>query len=157
MRTLILLVAITLVAGCAADEQDILLTPNFAEYAKAAALTWNDAWAAGDADAIANMYAADAMVLPSFGEPVVGRADIREYWAAVMILDPGGSITSVESGSNGDLAFERGTYISRDADSVEFDHGKYLVAWKVVDGDWKIFRDMSNSSGPDPSAEPVTE
>lgn len=146
IRNLILLISIVLVAGCSADEQDIILTPDFAEYVKAAALTWNDAWASGDADIIADQYAENAMLLPPGSEPISGRAAIRDLWEGAIAMTPGFGITSVESGSNGDLAYERGTYLAEGPDGEHLDHGKYLVVWTLVDGEWKMLHDMWNSS-----------
>ena len=42
---------------------------------------FGDAWAAGKADAIADVFADDGVLLPDpFGSPVRGRAAIAEYW-----------------------------------------------------------------------------
>lgn len=129
------------------------MTPDFAEFAKSAALTWNDALAAGDVEPIVNLYAEDAMILPPNSDPVTGRAAIRGFWLASMEMAPGGSITSVEGESDGGLAFERGTYVAEDAEGNEVDRGKYIAVWKLVDGDWKISRDIWNSSVPSPGEE----
>ncbi|MFC2085580.1 YybH family protein [Bacteroidota bacterium] len=146
MRYTIFLLTVLFLAGCAADEQDIVLTPDFSEYSKAAALTWNDAWADGDAAKIANQYTEDAMLLSPGGEAITGRDAIREFWTGAFAAIPNSSITSLEAGSNGDLAFERGTYSSTGPDGEQLDHGKYVVVWTLVDGEWKMFRDIWNSS-----------
>ena len=157
MRYFLLLIPFLVVAGCSSSDQDIQLTPDFAEYSVAAALIWNDAWAAGDAETIANQYTVDGMLLPPAGEPIVGRAAILEYWTPAIAALPGGGITSVESGSNGDLAFERGTYTLETADGEAVDHGKFVVVWKLVDGSWKMHRDIWNSSVPAEAEAPAAE
>lgn len=152
MKTLCTVFSIVLLAGCATQDQEVHLTADFADFAKGAALTWNDAWAAGDAMAIGNQYAEDAMILPPNSDPIEGRQAIQEYWAAAIAGGPNSSITSVESGSNGDLAFERGTYTVDGPNGEHFDHGKYLVVWKLVNDNWKIYRDTWNSSVPAPES-----
>jgi len=150
MKTISALFSILLLAGCATQDQEVHLTADFADFAKGAALSWNDAWAAGDASVIGNQYAEDALVLPPNGDPIEGRQAIQDYWAAAIVAAPNSSITSVESGSNGDLAFERGTYVVEGANGEHYDHGKYLVVWKLVNDNWKIYRDMWNTSMPAP-------
>lgn len=41
---------------------------------------WNAAFNAGNADAIAALYAADATLVPPTGTTVTGQAAIREFW-----------------------------------------------------------------------------
>ncbi len=148
MRNLTFLFCFLFVAGCGTEEQDIVLTPDFKEYAKAAALAWNDAWAEGDVGVIVNQYVKDAVLLPPGGDAITGREEIRDFWAGAIAAAPGGRITSIESGSNGDLAFERGSYVSEGPDGEHLDHGKYLVVWTLVDGEWKMSLDIWNSSMP---------
>ena len=162
MRNLTVLVCLLFVsssiAGCGgAEEQDIILTPDFKDYSKAAALIWNDAWAEGAVDVIVSQYADDAILLPPGGDPISGRSAIHDFWAAAMTSAPGGGITSVESGSDGDLAYERGTYVSEGPDGEHLDHGKYLVVWTLVEGDWKMLLDTWNSSMPGDGEAPADE
>jgi uncharacterized protein (TIGR02246 family) len=153
MRNILLLASLVLVAGCAAEEEDIQLSPDFDAFSKAAALTWNDAYATGDADALANQFTEDAIVMPPNGDAITGRAAIREFWVASMAFAPGGGITTEENGSSGDLAYERGSYVAEGPDGAHLDHGKYLSIWKLVDGEWKIYRDTWNTSMPAPEAD----
>lgn len=146
MKLFACVLSIVLIAGCTAPEEDVQLTPDFTEFVKAAALTWNDAWAEGDAESIGTLYAHDAMLLPPGSGPITGRDSIQAYYAVGMEMDPGGSITMLEAISAGEYGYERGTYTSANAEGEETDHGKYLAVWKLVDGDWKIYRDIFNSS-----------
>ena len=146
MRKLLLLIPVLLIGCTALKSQDIELTPDFAEFAKAAAMTWNEAWANGDAAAINNLYADDALILPPGAEPISGKDATLQLWTDFIAEAPGGGITSVEAVAFGDLGYEYGTYVSEDADGGHLDHGKYLTVWKLVDGEWKIYRDTWNSS-----------
>lgn len=47
---------------------------------------WDDAHAAADADALAALYTADAVVLAAPGKPVQGRAAIAAYFRARLPL-----------------------------------------------------------------------
>jgi uncharacterized protein (TIGR02246 family) len=146
MKLFACLLSIVLVAGCTAPEENVELTPDFNEFVKAAALTWNDAWAEGDAESIGNLYARDALLLPPGSGPIAGRDSIQAYYAMGMAMDPGGSITMLEAFSAGEFGYERGTYTSVNAEGEQTDYGKYLAVWKLVDGEWKLYRDTFNSS-----------
>ena len=105
-----------------------------------------------DAAAIANLNTSDGMVLPPRQESVRGREAIQKFWEAS--LAGGGNaemtIATVEVDGRGDTAYEVGTYIFRKEDGTVLDHGKFIVIWKLVDGEWKLHRDIFNSSAPPP-------
>lgn len=44
---------------------------------------WDAAFNAGNADAISQLYAADATMVPPTGTTVTGQAAIREFWAGL--------------------------------------------------------------------------
>lgn len=106
----------------------------------------------GDAAAIAAMYATDAMALPPNGEVVQGRAAIQKIWQEA--IDGGMrdlSFTVMEVERKGDVVYEVGKYSVKDG-GKEVDAGKYIVIWKREKGEWRLFRDIWNSSMPVPSA-----
>ena len=146
MKYLITILPLLLFVGCAQEQGEPEVSPDFVDFTKAAALTWNEAWAAGDANAIANQYAADALLLPPNSDPIEGSAAILEFWTAAIAAAPGGGITSVEAVSAGAVGVEHGTYVSEGPDGEHLDHGKFLVLWRLVDGEWKMHRDMWNSN-----------
>jgi uncharacterized protein (TIGR02246 family) len=104
-----------------------------------------------DAAGVAALYGPGAQVMPPHHEVVQGAEAIQQFWQRVMDmgvrravletveleeLDPGG----------GGPAIELGRYTLMLADGSVADHGKYLVVWKQHDGEWKLSRDIWNSS-----------
>ena len=107
------------------------------------------AFARQDAAAVAALYAADAVMLPPGQGPVSGTEAIQEFWQAGMSL----GITGVELASSdvevhGRLAIETGNYKLYNADGDRLEEGKYLVVWVSQKGEWKLYRDIWNSSVP---------
>ena len=49
---------------------------------------------------------------------------------------------------NKDQLVETGRYEIYDAQNKMLDKGKYVVVWKPVNGEWKLFRDIFNSDVP---------
>ncbi|MFI5135550.1 MAG: YybH family protein [Chitinophagales bacterium] len=101
-----------------------------------------------NAEAAANLYAEDAVLLPPNEETVSGRANIQKYWQGA--LDAGVSDVSVSTlaaSSHGDLGYEVGRYhlTSKKADGTsESESGKYIEllkrdssgVWKSIYGIW---------------------
>jgi uncharacterized protein (TIGR02246 family) len=108
---------------------------------------WMAAWNAGDAAAIAALYAENGVVMAPGAEPAKGRAAI-EGLLKVALEAAGGSkmdIKPMEVMESGDLAVETGTFAEIAADGSHRDHGKYMAMWKKVDGKWTLYRDIWNS------------
>ena len=113
---------------------------------------WSDAVAKGDAAALSALYADDAMVFPTNSDIVRGKAAIRKFWQG--FIDSGiknVALNTLEVEVLGDTAIEVGTYASTGADGKAMDKGKYIVVWKRVGNDWKIRRDIFNTSMPAPA------
>jgi uncharacterized protein (TIGR02246 family) len=117
----------------------------------------NTALAAYDSIAIAAMYAQDAALLPPNQERLEGTAAIQQFFAgmqqvnASMVIAP----TVVVVAASGDIAMEEGTwtFTMPMADGSTFtDNGKYLAAWKKIDGTWLMERDIWNSDNAPPSS-----
>jgi len=49
---------------------------------------------------------------------------------------------------NGEMLAETAHYEMYGADNKLLDKGKYVVVWKPVNGEWKLYRDIWNSSMP---------
>ncbi len=114
---------------------------------------WVATVATKDAAATAAYYTEDGMLLPSGAPAAVGREAIAAAWGGLYQM-PGFALTfaatSITVAGSGDIAYDIGTYaLGFDAEGgrVE-DVGKYVVAWKKVDGQWLVAADIFNSDGP---------
>jgi uncharacterized protein (TIGR02246 family) len=108
--------------------------------------------AKGDAAQLAAMYTGGAMVFPPNGDIVRGREAIQKLWQGA--LDSGVkevALTTVEVEAHGDTAHEVGTYDMKGAGGQALDRGKYIVIWKRDQGQWRLHRDIWNTSMPPPA------
>ncbi len=114
------------------------------------------ALAKGDAAQLAGCYTADGQVFPPGSDAARGRDAIQKVWQGVVdagIKDV--ALTTVEVDGHGDMAHEIGTYTLTTKDGKVADRGKYIVIWKKDKGQWRLHRDIWNSSVPVPAAKPV--
>jgi uncharacterized protein (TIGR02246 family) len=107
-----------------------------------------DAYARGDAKAVAAFYTEDAIAFPPGGEMVKGRQAIQQMWQSTM--DSGVkslAFTVVDVGASGDLLHETGTAklnIQAPGKEPATASIKYVVVWKRQGNDWKLHRDIWN-------------
>ena len=111
---------------------------------------WFKAYAAGDADAIAALYAEDAVLSPPGAPPARGRAAIREYLAGDVAASKAAGASfnpgpSPEFGVSGDLGCEWNTFQVTDSSGATVDTGKYVTVYGRKEGKWAIVRDIWNS------------
>lgn len=102
-----------------------------------------------DAAALGALYSTSAEAFPPNGDIVRGRTAIQKMWQGV--LDSGvasADLATVEVQADGNLAYEVGTYTMNGKDGKPLDKGKYVVVWMKEGGDWKIHRDIWNTSVP---------
>lgn len=100
-------------------------------------------------DSLANVYTADAGILPPKADIIRGREAIKNRW----ILPEGVTVTHHKATPTelrviGDFAYDVGYYegTTRRKDGAEVSwQGKYLIIWQKVDGEWKIHMDVWNS------------
>lgn len=100
----------------------------------------------GDSAGVANLYTIDAKVMNAGRSAVEGRDSIIHFFGAIFRPEP--KIITVKTigvWNSGDMIVEDGQWIMADKDGKEYDHGKYLILWKMEDGKWKKFRDCHNS------------
>jgi uncharacterized protein (TIGR02246 family) len=124
-------------------------TENARAAIEAANQKFSAAFAKKDAAQLASMYSSNAMALPPNGDIARGREAIQQLWdgaiksgVAELIL------TTAEVEAHGDTAHEVGTYLMRSPGGKQADHGKYIVVWKREQGQWKLHRDIWNTSTP---------
>ena len=133
---------------------------------KAAIAEVNGAWAghynAGDADAVANLYWDDAIVMAPGAPAAAGRTAIRDLIANDTAgAKAAGMTMNIDHGPigvSGSLAWQTGTFKVTDAAGATVDAGKYLSVLEKRDGKWLLFRDIWNSDMPPaPAAAPAAE
>jgi ketosteroid isomerase-like protein len=111
----------------------------------------------GDADAAANLYAEDALVLPDKAPALHGRAAVREYLAATIAEFKTAGLSFKDGGPtgagvSGDTGWISGTFTVVDASGQAVDTGKYLSVHHRTNGNWLYIRDIWNSDMPPPPA-----
>ena len=148
-------VTITLaaLAACAPE------TPDYAAEAaaiKANSTIWFDHYNAGNADAVAALYADDALLMAPGARAVSGRSAIREFIAADIENTKAAGIVFeadpvTEGEASGDTAWISGSWSVLDADGATVTTGKYASIYKRGDGEWLIVRDIWNLDEPAPA------
>ena len=107
---------------------------------------------------VAASYTPDAVVMPSNGPVVTGRAAIEQFLAS---FPPLGTFTLnvAEIEGVGDLAYDRGTYqmtFPLPSGGMASDSGKFLeIRHRQADGTWLVTRDIWNSDIPMPEPPPL--
>ncbi len=120
---------------------------------RASAPAWAAAYNAGEADAMAEMYWKDAVLLPPGAPAATGTAAIRAFLAGDIAATKAAGLTMniPEAGVvdvSGDLAYETGTYSVTDASGTIVDTGKYIGVFQKRGGEWRYVHDTWNSDGP---------
>lgn len=104
---------------------------------------WNDAWNQHDSAAIANMFAANATVVFSDKEKIVGAAAIMAQWVRQNLPSTKKLITeNTASSSTADMAYYAGNYsldyIKKDS-SEGNEKACFTAIWKKQeDNNWKV-------------------
>jgi uncharacterized protein (TIGR02246 family) len=107
------------------------------------------AFAAHDAAAVAALYSEDAKLLPPNAPILEGRAAIQAFWQMVMNMGIASARLEIqEVDPLGDTAVEVSLFTLYTPDGTVADHGKYIVEWKRVKGQWFLHRDIFNTSQP---------
>jgi uncharacterized protein (TIGR02246 family) len=111
------------------------------------------AFNSGDAELLAESYTDAGKLLPPNGDEVVGKEAIQDFWQGSMDMGLSkAELVTVEATGYGNTAIEEGRYTLFVEGDVEVDHGKYIVIWQKEMGQWKLHRDIWNSSHPAPIA-----
>ena len=107
------------------------------------------AFSRGDAAGLAALYTENGQVLPPNGDFVTGRQAVAVFWQAVMDMGiKEAQIQILEVEGHGDTAIEVSTFTLLGEGGQVLDKGKYIVLWKRERGQWKLHRDIFNSSMP---------
>ena len=102
---------------------------------------------AGDAAGLAEFYTENGQLLPTGSDFVTGTVAIQAFWQGAMDMGiKTVRLETVEAERHGDTAIDIGKYtLSGEAGNV-MDRGKYIVILKQEGGQWKLHRDIFNSS-----------
>ena len=105
----------------------------------------------GDANALSLRYTSDAKLYPSNSDIIEGQEAIEGFWNAVMNMGiEKARLETVTAESYGNFAIEEGRYELYAKENQIADRGKYIVTWEKQDGQWKLHRDIWNTSNPAP-------
>ena len=109
------------------------------------------AFSRGDAAGAAAVYTADAQVLPPNSDVITGQQAIQTFWQRAMDMGVKAvKLATVEVVGDGHTAYEVGQFTLQGAEGQVLDAGKYVVIWQQEAGQWKLHRDIWNSSRPAP-------
>jgi len=100
-----------------------------------------------DGAAMAAMYSTAAKVMPPGADSVEGKSKIQAFWDGVIragVTDAKSETLEVDV-IGGYTAVETGKFVMY-ANKEVVDRGKYLVVWRNEDGQWRLHRDVWNSS-----------
>jgi len=105
------------------------------------------AFGRGDAAVVAQLYTENGQVLPPQSDVITGRHGIQSFWQGAMDMGiKAAKLETVEVTHQGDTAYEVGRYILEGAEGHVLDRGKYVVIWQREGDQWKLHRDIWNSS-----------
>ncbi len=102
-----------------------------------------------DAKALAQLYTEQAKLLPPNSDIIVGKEAIRNFWAALFEMGVSkANLEIVEVEQCGETAVEVSEFVMYGPGNQILDKGKYIVIWKNDEGNWRLHRDIFNSSMP---------
>jgi uncharacterized protein (TIGR02246 family) len=129
-------------AGCGTSE---ITSPGVAPELKH---SWEVSFNKGDADAVANLYSDQAVLVMSGSKPVEGRDGIHKTVDDMIKSGVKVRIGSAQNVSSGELAYVYGPYSVLDHEGGrEVEKGTYVEVWRRRAGTWQIDLDI-NSTGP---------
>jgi len=131
--------------------------PAGADAVKAVADAYVKAALAGDAKAIAAVYAEDAVEMPPNQPMIKGRAAIQQYYEKEMssgMKMNSFTLTHLDTHAAGDRGYDVGTYrqsvTPKGATAPVSDSGKYTVIVKRSGSGWQVAYAIYNSDQPPP-------
>ncbi|TDG05412.1 nuclear transport factor 2 family protein [Paraburkholderia guartelaensis] len=113
---------------------------------------WMNAIAEKDINAIASIYANDAVYMPPGKPRLVGKEAILATWRTYFTRPNFKALytPTLTISSSLDIAYDVGSYVislTRDDVPVEI-RGKYVAVWKQEQGDWVVAVDIDNTDHP---------
>ena len=152
---IILMIALVLFLNCQPTQQD---STKIREAIVAANGNFMEAFNSGDAAGLAALYTQEGQLLPGNSDFVTGPQAIQEFWQGAMDMGiKSAKLETIEVEGMGETAYEVGKYTLFAEGDQMLDQGKYIVIWKQVEGEWKLHRDIWNTSMPPPKPKEMEE
>lgn len=126
---------------------------NLKEQIQSAQNSMAEAFGARDAARAAALYTDDACLMPDGLPSFTGRAAIAGFFGGAIeqgIVSARFTTQQVEGDETQVLEIGRYELFAAlpNGERLCVDDGRYFVAWRRVDGGWRIFRDMFNRDKP---------
>jgi ketosteroid isomerase-like protein len=100
---------------------------------------------------LTSLYTRDGQIMPPNSKIATGaKARERLFQSFRKEGDLAIKLKTVEASGASNIAYEDGRYTLYDKAGKVTDRGKYIVVWKKVGGQWKLYRDIFNSNMPPP-------
>lgn len=149
------LTAITFVA-CKTDQKKEVVTSFNLEAAKTAIAesnkTYSEGFTKGDSSLFINKYTKDGCIMPANAPKLCGSNAIAMFFNGAKSMGVQNiSLLTEEVMGGPEVVVETGSYELLGAANKSLDKGKYVVAWKMEDGKWKMHRDIFTTNAPPPS------
>jgi ketosteroid isomerase-like protein len=119
---------------------------NVEEFIKNEGSKFDEEMKRGDSNALAAHYASDAIVMPPNSDRVKGKDIVGLWGGAIRMGVKGMTLNMADISGGGDVYTETGTFEMTGVDNKTIDKGNYVTVWKKDNGNWKIYRDIWNSS-----------
>ncbi|MCI4668973.1 MAG: nuclear transport factor 2 family protein [Bacteroidia bacterium] len=110
---------------------------------------FSKAFMANDVQGLVDSYTADGKIFPGGRNITEGRSDLEKYWLVpegVTVLHH--KVTPTEIRIVKKYAYDFGYYEGKTKDAkgeVNSWKGKYVIVWRKVGKDWKIYLDIWNN------------
>lgn len=143
-RPLLPWLAILALAGCGAAPPSVARDSDARRSIEHTVADYVNATNRGDARALAELYADDAILLPPDDSLVRGRSGIREFWSRG--LEGGLSMETVRLEVHGEAALLVARYSLAATADESADSGKCAMSFaRQHDGSWKLTADIWNN------------
>ena len=110
-----------------------------------------------DAEALKNIYLPDLKVYPPNMDAMSGAEQVVPMMTANSSMGVKMKFETVSAMAYGTTAIEEGKYEVFVGEDTVVDYGKYIVIWKKKGDEWKISRDIWNTSMPLPPKPETSE
>ena len=100
----------------------------------------------GNAATMAEQFSEDAILMPPGSVSLHGHKNIQTFWQGLIDTGVKVALSTNELLSDGNHAYERGSFQIIAPDQTIVDEGKFVVIWIQTENGWKLHRDIWNSN-----------